>query len=105
MVIDPRRSETARQAAAEWIPLRPGTDGALALGLINVMIEEELYDEAFARDWTVGFDELAQMVQHYRPDVVESITGVPEETVRSLARRLASARGAAPCPGPGRISR
>ncbi|MBJ6726298.1 IscS subfamily cysteine desulfurase [Geomesophilobacter sediminis] len=96
IAIDPRRNETAREAEAEWIPIRPGTDGALALGMINVLIEEESYDEEFARNWTVGFDELAQMVQHYRPEVVAGITGVPEETVRSLARSLATSRGASP---------
>jgi cysteine desulfurase NifS len=96
VAIDPRRAETARAAEAEWIPLRPGTDGALALGLIQVLLAEELYDEKFARDWTVGFDELAGLVQHYRPEIVEKITGVPAATVRSLARRLARARGAAP---------
>jgi len=94
--IDPRRNGTARQVDAEWVPIRPGTDGALALGMIQVLIEEELYDEAFVRDWTVGFEELAQLTQHYRAELVEGITGVPAETVRSLARRLASSRGAAP---------
>jgi len=94
--IDPRRNGTARQVDAEWVPIRPGTDGALALGMIQVLIEEELYDEAFVRDWTVGFDELARLTQHYRAEVVEGITGVPAETVRDLARRIASARGAAP---------
>lgn len=96
IVIDPRRNETARAAGAEWIPLRPGTDGALALGLIEVLIEEELYDEGFADAWTVGFDDLARTVQHFRPEAVERITGVPAETLRTLARRLARARGAAP---------
>ncbi len=96
VAIDPRRSETARKVGAEWIPLRPGTDGALALGLIEVLIEEELYDEEFATHWTVGFDELKQLAQHYRPEVVEGITGIPAEKVRELARRIASARGACP---------
>lgn len=96
VTIDPRRTATTRQADAEWIGIRPGTDGALALGMINVLIEEELYDETFVRDWTVGFEELNQMIQHYRPEVVESITGVPAGTVVDLARRLATARGACP---------
>jgi len=96
VAIDPRRTATARQTDAEWIGIRPGTDGALALGMINVLIEEELYDEGFVRDWTVGFGELSQMTQHYRPEVVESITGVPAATVVDLARRLAAARGASP---------
>ncbi len=94
--IDPQRNYTAREVAAEWIPVRPGTDGALALGMINVLIEEELFDEAFVKDWTLGFDELATYTQHFRPEVVEDITGVPAETVVSLARRIARARGACP---------
>ena len=96
IAIDPRRSETAREAQARWIPIRPGTDGALALALIGVLVEEELYDERFALDWTVGFEELCQLAQHYRPEVAEEITGVPSDTIRDLARRIASARGATP---------
>jgi cysteine desulfurase NifS len=96
IAIDPRRHRTAREAAAEWIPVRPGTDGALALGLIQVLIEEELYDEGFARNWSVGFEDLSRMAQHYRPEAVQGITGVPADTVRSLARRIAGARGASP---------
>ncbi|MFA5354652.1 MAG: molybdopterin-dependent oxidoreductase, partial [Thermodesulfovibrionales bacterium] len=96
VVIDPRRTRTAKLKGADWIPIRSGTDGALALGLCNVLIEEELFDEAFAREWTRGFDEFSQYVQHFRPEVVESITGVPAEKVRELARRIGSARGAAP---------
>ncbi len=94
--IDPRRNGTARQAGAEWLGVRPGTDGALALSMIDVLIEEELYDEAFVREWTVGFDELAQLTQHYRPEVAEGITGVPAERIREWARRIATARGACP---------
>ncbi len=94
--IDPRRNGTAREAGAEWIPIRPGTDGALALGLIQVLLEEETHDEVFADNWTVGFDELKQLVQHYRAEVVESITGVQAGRVRALARRIAAARGAVP---------
>lgn len=96
IAIDPRRGETARDTGAEWVPVRPGTDGALALGMIGVLIEEELYDEHFAEQWTVGFDDLKQLVQHYRPEVVERITGVPAETVRDLTRQISSARGACP---------
>lgn len=96
IAIDPRRSETARDTGARWIPVRPGTDGALALGMINVLVEEELYDEHFAEQWTVGFEDMKRMVQHYRPEVVERITGVPEQTIRELTRQLVSARGACP---------
>lgn len=96
IVIDPRRSETAKATEARWIPIRPGTDGALALGMIQVLIEEELYDEEFVEAWTVGFPELARYVQHFRPDIVEGITRVPADTVRELARRIARARGVSP---------
>ncbi len=96
IAIDPRRHGTAREVGAEWIGIRPGTDGALALSMIEVLIDEELYDEGFVNDWTLGFEELATLTQHYRPEVVEGITDVPAETIRSLARRLASARGACP---------
>jgi cysteine desulfurase NifS len=96
VVIDPRRTETARETDAEWIPIRPGTDGALALGMLNVLVEEELYDEEFVDNWTVGWEELKDYIQHFRPVVVEGITGVPQETVVGLARRLADARGACP---------
>ena len=96
VVIDPRRTLTAKRTDAEWIPIRPGTDGALALGLSNVLVEEELYDESFVKNWAHGFPEFIQYIQHFRPEVVESITGVSRETVRSLARRIANARGASP---------
>jgi cysteine desulfurase NifS len=96
IVIDPRRNGTARESDAKWIPIRPGTDGALALGLLNVLIEHELYDDGFVDAWTVGFEDLSRMVQHYTPDVVERITGVEASTVIWLARRIASARGACP---------
>ncbi len=96
IAIDPQRNGTARACDAEWIPIRPGTDGALALGMIQVLLEEELYDAGFATNWTVGFEELRQLVQHYRPEVVEGITGVSAQQVRALARRIAAARGACP---------
>jgi len=96
IAIDPRRAETAIEADAKWVPIRPGTDGALALGMINVLIEEELYDERFARNWTVGFGDLCSYAQHFRPEVVEGITGISAEKVRELTRKIASARGACP---------
>jgi anaerobic selenocysteine-containing dehydrogenase len=77
VVIDPRRTKTAKLADAECIPIRPGSDGALALGLRQVLIEEELYDEPFVKHWTRGFPEFARYVQHFGTEVVESITGVP----------------------------
>lgn len=96
VAIDPRRSETACETEAEWIPVRPGTDGALALSMIHVLVEEELYDEEFVEHWTTGFDALKRYAQNFRPEVAEGITGVPADRIERLARRLASARGACP---------
>ncbi|MCU7934527.1 MAG: aminotransferase class V-fold PLP-dependent enzyme [Candidatus Thiodiazotropha sp. (ex Dulcina madagascariensis)] len=96
VVIDPRRSETVIRTDAQWIPIRPGTDGALALSLIGVMVDEELHDENFAEQWCHGFYDLKHYIQHFTPEVTESITGVPAETIRSLARRIAGATGACP---------
>lgn len=96
VVIDPRRTETATRTNAQWVPIRPGTDGALALSMIEVMLEEELYDEDFAENWCHGFEELATYVQHFRPEVAESITGVPADIIRDLAHRICHATGACP---------
>jgi len=94
VVIDPRRTETAIRTDAQWVPIRPGTDGALALSLIEVIIEEELYDEDFVENWCQGFRELRTYTQHFTPEVTETITGIPSETIRDLARRIGSAEGA-----------
>jgi cysteine desulfurase NifS len=94
VVIDPRRTMTAKLTNAEWIPLRPGTDGALALGMCHVIISEELFDEDFVQNWTRGFDEFKRYVQHYSPEVVEEITGIPAGKVEDLARRISAADGA-----------
>lgn len=96
IVIDPRKTETAYRTDAEWIPIRPGTDGALALSLIDVLIEEDYYDEDFAENWTHGFEELRQYTQHFTPDKAAAITGIPAETIRMLARKIGNASGAAP---------
>ena len=93
VVIDPRRTETAVRTNAQWVPIRSGTDGALALSMIETMIEEDLYDEDFAENWCHGFDALATYAQHFRPEVTETITGVPAETTRDLARRICNASG------------
>ncbi len=93
VVIDHRRSETARALRSEWVGVRPGTDGALALGMLNVIVDEGLYDEAFVRDWTHGFDDLRELVRAFPPKLVARITGVPAATVRELARAVGTARG------------
>jgi anaerobic selenocysteine-containing dehydrogenase len=73
IVVDPVYTWVASKAAI-WLQLRPGTDGALALGLLHVIINEGLYDKEFVEKWTYGFDKLAQRVQEYPPDKVSQIT-------------------------------
>jgi cysteine desulfurase NifS len=96
VVIDPRRTETVARTEGQWVPIRPGTDGALALGMIGVLIDEDIHDEKFADEWCHGFEDLRRYVQHFRPEVVEKITGVPAETIRDLARRISGATGCSP---------
>ena len=95
VVIDPRRTETAIRTNAQWVPIRPGTDGALALSMIEVMIDEDLYDDDFAENWCYGFEALQTYVQHFRPEAASAITGVSEQTIRDLTRRICNANGAA----------
>ena len=76
IVIDPIYTWVASKAAI-WLQIRPGTDGALALGLLNVIINEDLYDKEFVQKWTHGFDKLAERVQEYPPDKVSEITWIP----------------------------
>ena len=87
--IDPMRHRTAKQA--DWhIPIRPGTDGALALAMMHVIITEDLYDEDYVRDHTAGFDELAERVAQYTPEWASEETGIPVEDIRTLAREYAT---------------
>ncbi len=93
IVIDPLFSEAASKADL-WLSLRPGTDAALALGMLNVIITEGLYDKAFVEKWCYGFEELAQRAAEYSPERVERITWVPAETIRKAARIYAAAKPA-----------
>lgn len=94
IVIDPARTRTAR-AADEWLPIRPGTDGALALAMMHVIIRENLHDADYVEKYTVGFDQLAQRVQEWTPERAAAITGIPAERIRSLAVEYATTRPAA----------
>jgi len=89
IVVDPRRSENAETADIH-LPLRPGTDAALTLGWINVIIEEELYDKAFIEKWAHGFDEFVERVKEYPVDRVAEITGCDPEDIRASARMYAT---------------
>ena len=93
VVIDHRRSETAKATRAEWLGVRPGTDGALALGMIHVLIEEDLYDHEFVERWTHGFDDLRAYVRDFTPEKAARITGIPAARIRGLARSIAQAKG------------
>jgi anaerobic selenocysteine-containing dehydrogenase len=93
IVIDQMRSDMAKKTD-QWIGVRPGTDGALALGMMHVIINKRLYDKEFVRDWTVGFEELRDYVQKFPPERAEKITRVPRETIVETARAIAAAKGA-----------
>lgn len=91
MVIDPRRTEVAAQADM-WLQPRPGTDGALGLGWLNVIINENLHDKAFVDRWTIGFDKLRDRVQEYSPARVAQVTGIPEAKIIESARMYATVK-------------
>jgi len=89
VVIDPFRSRTAAQA--DWhIPIRPGTDAALALGMINIIISEGLVDQDYVDRYTLGYEELAVRAADYPVDKVSSITGIPVDDILTLAREYAT---------------
>lgn len=93
IVIDPRRTSIARQADL-FVQIKPGTDAALALALLHVVIAEKLYDREFVENWTVGFQELAEHVRPATPAWAEKITGVGAETIEKLARIYAGSKPA-----------
>ncbi len=77
-----------------WVPIRPGTDAALALGMLNVVINERLYDAEFVSEWTYGFDRLVDHVQQYTPQWAANITGLPPEQIVDVARVYATTKPA-----------
>ncbi|MBT2483304.1 MULTISPECIES: molybdopterin oxidoreductase family protein [unclassified Microbacterium] len=97
IVVDPRRSTTARltaDGAGTHVQPVPGTDLALLLGMTHVVIVEELYDRSYVDTRTTGFEALRRSVSSWWPARTESVTGVPADTVRDLARRLAGSSSA-----------
>ena len=74
--------------ATEWVPVRPGTDGALALAILNVIIGEDLYDHDFCENWCNGFDKLAEHVKQFPPEWAAPITGISEEQIYKIARMM-----------------
>lgn len=91
IAIDHMRSDIANRAD-QWVAVRSGTDGALALGILREIINENLYDREFVEKWTIGFEDLRKYVQQFTPDEVARITWVPAETVTALAREIAATK-------------
>ena len=89
IVVDPQPTELARKAKL-WLRVRPGTDGALALSILNVIFEENLYDHDFCENWCYGFPELVERCRQWPPERAEEITWVAAEDIRRAARLIAS---------------
>jgi len=93
VVIDPYRTRTA--ACADWyLPINPGTDTALALGMMHVIIGENLHDADYVAKYTLGFEELREKVKEYPPERVAQWTGISADDIRKLAREYATTRPA-----------
>lgn len=92
--VDPRHTWMTSRAA-HHLQLRPGTSGALALGMMNVIINENLYDREFVEKWTFGFDKLRERVQQYPVDKVAAITDIPAQTIVQASRMFATGKPAA----------
>ena len=84
VVVDPWCNETASKAD-QWVPIRVGTDGALALAIGHVLIEKNLYDRQFAEQWTYGFEAYRDYVKDKTPEWAAEITTIPADTIRQIA--------------------
>jgi anaerobic selenocysteine-containing dehydrogenase len=94
VVIDPYRTRTAK--CADWyLPINPGTDAALALGMMHVIIGEGLHDRDYLANYTTGFEQLREKVRDYPPDRVSQWTGISAADILKLAREYATTRPAA----------
>lgn len=93
VVINPKRIPLAEQADM-YLRIRPGTDGALALAMMYVIIKEDLYDKDFVERNTFGFDKLVPHVEAFTPEWAEEVTWVPAEEIRKLARLFTQIKGA-----------
>lgn len=94
IVIDPYKSRTAKQA--DWhIPVKPGTDGALAMAMIHTIIEEDLLDKDYVENYTEGYEQLAERAKDRSPEWAAEITGISADDIRTLAREYAASNPAA----------
>ncbi|MEG1517885.1 MAG: molybdopterin-dependent oxidoreductase [Raoultibacter sp.] len=89
VIVDPRITPTVTGLADIHLQLRPGTDGALALGFMNILIRDNLYDKEFVEKWTHGFEGLAALAKDYPPEKVEEITWVPKELLEEAVHLIA----------------
>lgn len=89
IVVDPRVTFLATRADM-FLQIRPGTDGALAMAWLNVIIKEKLYDEEFVKEWCSGFEELAERVKDFTPVKAAEITWIPEDKIVESARMFAT---------------
>jgi anaerobic selenocysteine-containing dehydrogenase len=88
IVIDPRETALSSRATL-WLQVRPGTDAALALAMINVIVNEGLWDKEFVDNWTYGFDKLAERAQEYQPERAAEITWLKADDIRRAAHLFA----------------
>lgn len=88
IVIDPRRTQVARMADS-WLRLKPGTDAALALSMIDVMFSENIYDREFVARWCIGTEALRERARQYEPRIAAEITGIPAAQIVEAARLFA----------------
>lgn len=93
VVFNPLLTPTAA-LADEWIPIKPGTDLAVCLAMIHVIINEDLYDKEFVENYTEGFDQLKSFIQEYTPAWAEEISEVPADTIVRIAREFATTKPA-----------
>ena len=94
IVIDPRRTSLVDRADL-WLQLRPATDSALAMGMMKVIVDEDLYDKEFVEKYTTGFDKFVERLQEFPLERVGKITWVPKEKIVEAARIYATTKPAA----------
>jgi anaerobic selenocysteine-containing dehydrogenase len=100
VMIHPRYSVTAAKSD-EWVPISPGTEGALAMGLASIILQENLYDKAFIERWAAGFENYRKVVSQYPLEQVSKMTGIPSDIIQRLAKEFAMTKPAIAIGGKG----
>jgi len=96
VVVDPKRIQLARKADL-WLAPRPQSDGALAMGIIKIIIEEKLYNADFVSNWTIGLEELEKEIKSFSLEDVENATWIPKKKIEQAARLLADSKNQPVC--------